>query len=99
VATIIDTPDPLLGKDIPLGLSEREPHIKVDGTALISNNKIIAAKRFDSGGRYVIPGDELYVKWEVQEYHPGFSGGDPILATPEETRRFALKKIAESEEA
>lgn len=97
VATIIGTPNPLLGKDIPL-LAKRDLSVKVDGAALIADNKIIAVKRFNNGGRYVITGDELTVKWGVTGSYPGFNGGNPVPATSEATRNFCLKKIAERKE-
>ena len=92
VAMVMDTPDPLLGKDIPL-LGDRDMSTKVDGAALIADNKIIATKRFSSG-RYVIPGDELKVTWWVKgSYH--FNCGDPVPVSEEAARKFALKRIAE----
>ncbi len=90
VATVIDTPDPLLGKDKPL-IVQRDIGGLVDGVALISNNTIIATKRFSGGGRTVIPGDELNIKWKVH----GSVGGRRL--PDDRVRKFALKKIAEKQ--
>ena len=59
------TPNEAIAKgiDIPLELPDREVDAKIDGAALISKGRIVAVQYFKNGGHYLIPGDELRVKW------------------------------------
>ena len=88
-AIILQEPDLLAkGKDIPLEVPPRDPSLLIEGAALISNNKIVAKRSF-ACGLYLIPGDEINVRWTCQGYYH-----DPSHPLPTQyARELALKEI------